>query len=210
VVGGFTGEFLLKSIDYLNPIAFKEEKNTRICYKISSLEETAINPKPEKLDNVKEDVASYLKRLKEEDILIVSGSGLIEDYQYLLKGVKAKLVLDIGGKTALKLAIPKVWIVKPNDEELASVDEDIESAYQKLLKCSDIILHTQGRKGATLVTENERIHIDSYGFDLKTTVGCGDAFLAGFIKGMIDNIPLKDALNVASRMAYLAGKMEIK
>lgn len=210
VVGGFTGDYLLKSIDYLKPVAFKEEKNTRICYKISSLKETAINPKPEKLGNVKEEIASYLKKLKEEDILIVSGSGLTEDYQYLLKGVGAKLVLDIGGKAALNLSIPRVWIVKPNDEELASVDENIECAYQKLLKLSDIILHTQGSKGATLISNNERIHVESVSSNLKTTVGCGDAFLAGFIKGIIDNMSLKDALNVASKMANFAGKMEIK
>lgn len=210
VAGGFTGDYLLKSVDYLKPIAFKEEKNTRICYKISSLEETAINPKAEKLGNVREEIASYLKKLKEEDILIVSGSGLTEDYQYLLKGVQAKLVLDIGGKAALDLAIPKVWIIKPNDEELATVDENIEGAYQKLLKFSDIILHTQGSKGATLISNNERIHVDSISSTLKTTVGCGDAFLAGFIKGMIDNMSFKDALNLASKMAYFAGKMEIK
>ncbi|MDE5566090.1 MAG: hypothetical protein K2I77_03790 [Anaeroplasmataceae bacterium] len=210
IVGGFTGDYLLKSIDYLSPVAFKEEKNTRICYKISSLEETAINPKPEKLGNVKEDVALFLKKLKEEDILIVSGSGIKEDYQYLLNGVKAKLVLDVDGKVLKDLSIPKVWIVKPNNEELALVDENIECAYQKLLKFSDFILHTQGHEGATLVTKEERIYVEAFGFDLKTTVGCGDAFLAGFIKGMLDNIPLTDALNEASKMAYLAGKMEIK
>lgn len=212
VVGGFLGQYIQKELAYhFKTLVFWEKKTTRVCYKMLGLEETSINPKPEPLCLCKNHLKEALQELTKEDYLIVSGSGILSDYQEILKGVQAHLIFDLSGKNLLGLLDLNPLLVKPNDEELQEISSQKEDAYQILLKHASMVLHTQGAHGATLVTKDIQLHQDVAGTDIISTVGCGDAFLAGFIKGhLVDQLPLEEALKLGSECAYFHGKTMIQ
>ncbi len=43
---------------------------------------------------------------------------------------------------------------------------------------------TQGAKGALVVTADEVIEVPAYAIEVVDTTGCGDAFSAGFLRGL--------------------------
>ncbi len=211
VVGGFTGKYIQEELSFqFKPLVFWEKWPTRVCYKMIGIKETAINPKPEPLCLSKNALKKALHDLTKEDYLIVSGSGILDDYQELLKGVQAHLILDLSGKNLLGLLDLNPLLVKPNDEELQEISPKKEEAYQLLLEHASMVLHTQGALGATLVTRDRQLRQDVLGKDIISTVGCGDAFLAGFIKGhIVDQLPFEKALKRGAECAYSHGKTMI-
>lgn len=207
VIGGFVGDYILNDLSKdFKPVFFWQEECSRICHKIQTNCETAINPNAHTIGEAKKQLNAFLKNLNQSDILIVSGSGQIEDYLDVLNQIKAKLVLDLPGKQLLALAHLHAWIVKPNREELAEIELNPRKAYDQLLGQAELILNTQGNDGATLVTPQIMYHIDSFGTDLKTTVGCGDAFLAGFIKSFQEGSSVISSFHFANEYAYKMGK----
>ncbi|KAA3640128.1 MAG: carbohydrate kinase [Bacteroidetes bacterium] len=106
-------------------------------------------------------------------------------------------------------------IVKMNDEELdiiASWHQDLTTlaSKMKLIKSQYKLLSliiTRGKEGASVLDEEGKIHHSSHQFDIKVldTVGCGDAFLAGYVSKMMEGATVETCLEFASGMgAYLA------
>lgn len=210
VVGGFVGDYIVECLSKdFKPVVFHQEECSRICYKIQSSCETAINPRAHSIGHAKEQLKIFLRNLDQSDILIVSGSGVVEDYQEILNQIRAKLVLDLSGKELVLLSHLHTWIVKPNQEELAEIELSPRKAYDRLLEQAEVILNTQGSGGATLVTSQIMYHLDSFGTDLKSTVGCGDAFLAGFIKSYLENQSIISSFHFANEFAYKMGKKSL-
>ncbi len=211
VCGGFTGDYLqhelLKKFD---PIIISSRVPTRICVKWKTgKQETAINPIASPLqEEALMKLKKILQKLTNQDILIVSGSGTVKDYSFLLEGIQSKLVLDVAGKTLLELAHIHSFLVKPNDEEIAEVSSDETTAYQLLLKQTDMILHTRGAKGSVLVTRDKKLKMEAIG-PILNSVGCGDAYLSGFIKTYLESGDLEKSLHFGAQFAYEIGNREL-
>lgn len=62
----------------------------------------------------------------------------------------------------------------------------------------------QGRKGASAVRAEERIHANAFSIDAIDTTGAGDSFAAGFVHGMLTHRNLGDCLLIANAAGALS------
>ncbi len=108
-------------------------------------------------------------------------------------------------------------IVKMNNEELDLIVSwykhipDFESKmrfFKDHFQLTALII-TRGEKGASVLDQNDQFYHSSYPFqiDVTDTVGCGDAFLAGFVSKILAGAEIPECLEFASAVgAYLATK----
>ena len=114
----------------------------------------------------------------------------------LLKGAR-----DLGATTSLDLlapgdpdllawvadALPHADYLLPNDEQVlgftgaSSLEEGARELVSRGVGCVAV---TQGAKGALVVTADEAIEVPAYAVEVVDTTGCGDAFSAGFLRGL--------------------------
>src|SRR6185436_17490218 len=84
-------------------------------------------------------------------------------------------------------ALPHADYLLPNDEQVlgftgaSSLEEGARALLQRGVGCVAV---TQGAKGALVVTADETIEVPAYAIDVVDTTGCGDAFSAGFLRGV--------------------------
>jgi sugar/nucleoside kinase (ribokinase family) len=62
----------------------------------------------------------------------------------------------------------------------------------------------QGKKGATVASDTERIHLEAFSVNVVDTTGAGDSFAAGFVHGMLAKRPLRDCLLLANATGALS------
>ena len=60
---------------------------------------------------------------------------------------------------------------------------------------------TQGAKGALVVTADEVIEVPAYDVEVVDTTGCGDAFSAGFLRGLSLGVDLRAAARLGCATA---------
>ncbi|MDO5018395.1 MAG: 1-phosphofructokinase [Lagierella massiliensis] len=214
VIGGFTGEYLVKLLNQrgINQDLIVDPKVlTRVNMKIRSNEETAINSKGSHISP--KSLSSLLNKidlLDNGDILVLAGKippSLPQDlYVDILKKMNAKgvkVVVD-AEKEQLKLSIPeKPFLIKPNDEELGGLfsvniknDADVVFYAKKLQKMgAQNILISLGSKGAILLTEDNKIYKGKApNGKLVNSVGAGDSMVAGFLYGYLMKNSMIEAL----------------
>ena len=102
----------------------------------------------------------------------------------------ARVAVDTGGDVIRSLDIEKLWLVKPNRQELADlVGKDLTDERQEIAAAADlargidVVLLTRGAQGALMFT-GSKVYKGYVGLDedcVKNTVGCGDAMLGAFI-----------------------------
>ncbi len=105
--------------------------------------------------------------------------------------------------------LQRVTVAKLNTTELARVclALELEHAPQVLAKAYDLdtVIVTAGAKGATLYRGGAVVTAKSPAVEVVDTVGCGDAFLAGYIHARLRESPAQEALDAAcARGSYAA------
>ena len=238
-ISGFVGKEIEKQIqkygvetDFIEI----ENDNSRINVKIlEENQETAINAKgPYVEQKYIELLYKKLEKIKNEDILILSGSvpnGVPNDiYEKICQKVKnknIKIVVDSTGELLIKTLKHKPYLIKPNQQELEEIfgikisnqDEALEYAKQLKEKGAQNVIVSMGSDGAVLLDEN------GYSYKIKAlnvkdainTVGAGDSMVAGFLAGheMFNNYEKALQLGVAAATAttntiFLATKEKIE
>lgn len=121
-----------------------------------------------------------------------------------LKYSSTKIIVDTSGKALEEVIKQKIFLLKPNLNELsilcginenASIDE-IEKATQGLLSkinCTAIVV-SFGGSGALMVTKEETHHITPPKVEVKSTVGAGDCMVAGLTLAISQNKSWKEVL----------------
>ena len=219
-VGGFTGDKViseLKKAGVKTDFVLLKNKETRINIKISELSDgdTEINsPGPDISDEEFSGLFKKLEDIKENDILIISGSlpksAPSDLYAKIISSVKkqgAAVVLDAAGD-AMKCAVTqKPLLVKPNEKELEefcgfSINTEKDAvAGAKILKNAgaENVLVSRGKKGALLLAENQKVYILKAPVIKPLNCVCaGDSMLAGFVAGLLGikaEEPIKQAEN---------------
>ena len=206
-ISGFVGKEIEKQIqkygvetDFIEI----ENDNSRINVKIlEENQETAINAKGPYIEQkYLELLYKKLEKIKNEDILILSGSvpnGVPNDiYEKICQKVKnknIKIVVDSTGELLIKTLKHKPYLIKPNQQELEEIfgikisnqDEALEYAKQLKEKGAQNVIVSMGSDGAVLLDEN------GYSYKIKAlnvkdainTVGAGDSMVAGFLAGYL-------------------------
>ena len=218
---GFTGKKLvrdLKDKGCRTDFIFLEQGMTRINVKIKGQEETEINGEgPEITPVAIRAMMIKLERLREGDILILSGSipkTLPEDiYEKVIvrqQGKNVRIVVD-ATKNLLKETLEyHPFLIKPNHHELGELfgvtisnPEEALSYAEKLQQMGAVnVLVSMAGEGAVLLDEYGNKHMSPAPEGrLVNSVGAGDSMVAGFMAGYLETKNYEQAV----RMGIAAG-----
>lgn len=198
-VGGFTGQFIVDSLEkeeISTAFAYVND-NTRINVKVKGQKETELNGSGSFI--LEEDATAFLERfdgMNSEDIVILSGSkarNLPDNYyQQIISHLKDKniaFVIDTTGAELRNALSSNPLVVKPNKEELEELydvkldtTEDIIYHGKKLLsEGPHYVLISMAGDGALLLTDKAVYRGSVPKGKVKNSVGAGDSMVAGFV-----------------------------
>lgn len=229
-LGGKNGNFIADALekDRLSLVKIPIEKETRINTKIVDPvlnTYTDINEKgpfitPENLELFLKQTINYASG---DSMVVLTGSvppgvheNVYRDLIIKLKSFGVKTVLDASGSLFSKALEGRPYLIKPNIHELESyfnkkleTRQAIIDAGKTLLdKGLEIVVVSLGDKGALLMTSKSTLFSQGLRVDVKSTVGAGDAMVAGLCYGLSKNIPLKESFALA--IASSAGQIMVE
>ena len=154
--------------------------------------------------------------LADHDCFVLSGSApagvAVDYYAGLIRHLKAagkRVLLDSSG-APLRFGVQAApWAIKPNLAELEELvgkplpDQNAVIAAARTLLAQGIgcVVVSQGQDGALFVTEQECLLAVPPEVAVKSTVGAGDALVAGFVAGTLRGLPLADCARLATACA---------
>jgi len=126
---------------------------------------------------------------------------------------RAKVCLDSGGSILRACSAMKLHIIKPNLSELSEMlgtpvagEDDILRSCDRVSTLADIALISCGGAGGYILA-GKRIWRGQLTIDpdlVKNTVGCGDAFLGGFLAATLTGQDIEEAFRYALAVATSA------
>lgn len=217
-LAGFSGkqiENMLNNDKIENDFVYLSKGYSRINVKIKSDRELDINAQgPDIEDKDIEALIEKLKNLKKGDCLVFAGSvpGSIPDdiYGKIIERLDNKnidIVADATGDLLLNVLKYNPFMIKPNHHELGDIFsteikrmEDIKLYGKKLQQMgARNVLVSRGKDGAVLLDENGVYHtIGTVSGQVKSSVGCGDSMVAGFLAGWAEKKDYDYALKKAA------------
>lgn len=236
-LAGFSGRYieeLLNAESICNDFIYLKKGYSRINVKIRADKCFDINAQGPDIENSDiEELYKKLDVLKSGDTLVLAGSipNSLPDniYEKILERLSEKgidFVVDATGDLLLNVLKYKPFMVKPNHFELGDIFsaeiktiDDIKKYGRKLQDMgARNVLVSRGKEGAALLDENGEIHIiGNVSGEIKSTVGCGDSMVAGFIAGYSEKKKYSYALklgaacgNATAFSETLAEKKEIE
>lgn len=215
---GFFEYFQKQAIDnYFVEVAGAARVNIKIVDEYSG-QVTEINfPGLHSTGDDMEKLEQVIKRLAQEHQWFVLAGSLpqgVPDDSYrrltaLLKQQGAKVFLDSSG-VALSEGIKAVpYAIKPNLEELGQLigrplakETEIKTAVTELLACGiKQVLVTLGAGGAIVADNEEMMLVKPPAVVANSTVGAGDAMVAGFVVGQTRGLSLADCARLGTAAA---------
>ena len=112
--------------------------------------------------------------------------------------------LPMFDKDELMLFIDQAKYIALNDYELQLILDKTKITLKELADSVDALIVTKGSQGSVIHSQNEIINIDA--IPVKTPVdptGCGDAFRAGLIYGIVNNFNWEKSGQLASVMGAI-------
>ena len=212
---GPDGQVFIKSLvdhgvrcDFYIPVS---DGNTRTNYIVvedngvcSQICEKGPTITPEMLDAY---LAFYTARAQSADVIVISGDASNYVFaegssfqQALLKAGKAagaRVVLDANGMSLREGVTCSPFLIKPNEQELHELTDmptDTDDAILKAIRSLDpygieIVAVTLGGRGSILRIRDKYYRASVSAATLRNEVGCGDAFMAGFLYGIVRELP---------------------
>ncbi len=212
--GGFTGDFIKKSLDKkdINHDFIEVSGDTRINIKMKDIKsESEIN------GNSPEISSDALKKLKEKlgslisgDTLVLSGSVPKSISSTIYKDIMTdiphgvKVILDAKGEALLEGLKGKPYMIKPNNHELGDIfDVKLESTEDTIIygkKLLDLgaqnIIVSMAGDGALLITPTASYIASAPKGKLVNSVGAGDSLVAGFTCGIYKSLDILKAFKL--------------
>ena len=235
--GGFTLDYITAGLEEkgIKTKFLKVKEPTRINVFTRVLDQNVeykeVNPGPEVGPEVQDKFLKYLKdTLKADDTLIISGSfsrGIKAEYLVEIAKITAekdiKLVIDSSSKVVLDTLQYQPYLLKPNDQELASFfdlnekldQEKIIELARKLISagCQNVLV-SLGENGAALINKDHAYFGNAPKIQALNTAGAGDTMLGTFIgekeKDKSDTAALKSAIAAGSDTASRSGLTDFK
>ncbi|ASJ10662.1 hypothetical protein A3L12_04795 [Thermococcus sp. P6] len=170
---------------------------------------------------VKQKISRYSKRA---DVTVLSGSlpqGLpVSAYKEIIAEIRenTKVILDASGD-ALKHGIKaSPFMIKPNLQEFSQLlgrnfeelDEIVAAAKELMNEYRiNIICVSMGARGSITLTSDGAYYAEPlHSEDVKTSVGAGDALVAGFAYALEKSLDIDDAIKIATATASASLKSE--
>lgn len=163
----------------------------------------------------KEDVFALRERLQSliAPWYVLAGSlpsGVNSDeYFRLIQQVRlrgGRVMLDTSGPPLHDALAAKPDVIKPNTTELSALlgrpltsKKTIVAAARELVHQGvDLVVVSMGSKGAVYVTSEQVVTARPPRMDVRSTVGAGDAMVAGTVSGLLRGLPLSDVARLAT------------
>jgi 6-phosphofructokinase 2 len=215
--GSYFGNYLneLMKQEGIDFTAANIEANTRMNLMLidesTSLEYRIGMEGPVVLEAELQNLLSILQQLNGYDFLVASGSfppniptNFYAQVAKIVASRNAKLIVDTSGEALQKTIQEKIFLLKPNLNELsilcgiaedATIEEILQATQQLLSKinCTAIVV-SLGGEGAVMVTATESHHILPPKVKVKSTVGAGDCMVAGMTIALSQNLSWKEVL----------------
>jgi 6-phosphofructokinase 2 len=150
------------------------------------------------------------KQVNENDILVLSGSlperTPLDYYANLIKYVSAKnikIVIDTSGPDHKEALKEKVFLLKPNQRELAQLagkaflsTTEQETVALKIIQSekAEYVAVSLGARGAFMASKDGIVYQSTPSVSVKSTIGAGDSMVAGLIYAIKNNFSVKDIL----------------
>lgn len=111
-------------------------------------------------------------------------------------------------KTVQNYPIEKVtWLVVNETEGAAlSNEEDYEKILQTLKQKypHTHILFTMGKEGSRVLTDKEDVKVEALKVNAIDTTGAGDTYIGYFVRGIVEEIPLLETVQMATKASAIA------
>lgn len=214
---GFTGEEFIRNIKNIGlncKFIQLEHGFTRINVKMKGVEETEINGMGPVIDEkAMELLMNQLDKLREGDVLILSGSVSKSMGEFVYRDILARLsgkgiefIVDATKGLLLNTLEYRPFLIKPNNHELGEIFgvelETRESVIPYARKLQEMgaknVLVSISDKGAVLVDEQQRVFtMPAPKGTLVNAVGAGDSMVAGFLTGWMETQDSYEALKLS-------------
>jgi sugar/nucleoside kinase (ribokinase family) len=116
---------------------------------------------------------------------------------------------ELGTYDQIEPLLPYVDFLLPNDDQVLgfSEEEDLVTGARKFLAAgAGLVAVTRGGDGALLVTADGTETVPAFDVDVVDTTGCGDAFSAGFLRGISLGRTPREAAVLGSAAAALVAQ----
>ncbi|MGW1615014.1 carbohydrate kinase family protein [Streptomyces sp. NPDC002285] len=114
----------------------------------------------------------------------------------------------LGSFEQIESALPYVDHMLPNEDQVLGFtgEQDLVTGAKKLLAAgAGLVAVTRGGEGALVVTPEGTEKVPAFAIDVVDTTGCGDAFSAGFVRGMgLGRTPYDSAVLGSAAAALVA------
>lgn len=211
--GGFTGNYIkthLKNYGIRdNFIELEEDTRINIKLKTNNNESEIAGKSPNISDKNIKELFNLIENIKENDILILSGSvpdsirkSIYKDIIDLLKNKNnIKIILDSRDEAFKEAVKSGVFLSKPNKNELKEYFnkeinsfEDIVFYSRKLIEegVQNLIV-SMGKEGSVLITKDSVYKGNAPEGKLISSVGAGDSMVAGTVYGISKGLSLEDS-----------------
>lgn len=177
---------------------------------------TELNSLGQSLQDKYAEFTTYVKEnVQKDDIVLLAGNPHPEDYQFMLelghliKLQQGRLIIDCSKITFADLKQIQPELIKPNDEEIATLlemtnphDEEIIKGAEKIQQAGvKQVAVTLGKYGSLFLTNNNLYQVSPLTGEVVNTVGAGDSYVAGLIYGLSQNLEVETMLKYASACA---------
>ncbi|KQP03302.1 1-phosphofructokinase [Methylobacterium sp. Leaf93] len=170
-------------------------------------------------------IRAVLRQVATEGSLVVLAGSLpgglgVETYAALTQLLTARgvrVVLDVSGPalTAALASDHLPEVIKPNRQELAdwagrpleTLPEVVATARGLVARGIPLVVVSLGGDGALFVTRDEALLAHPPPTEVSSTVGAGDALVAGLVAGLHAGLPLAETARLA--LAFAAGKLTL-
>lgn len=214
--GGHNGKFLSdlivkENISILNINTRHETRENFILFdEKKSLQYRFGFPGPTIFESEWKLLLQKLSSLNDIDFIVASGSvpnGIPDDIFCSIAKIanerKAKFILDTSGMPLVNSLTEKIFLIKPNLSELASIagtsDIKTENIYKicaSIIKNKNIevIVVSLGAEGAMTITKNEAFTLTPPKTTVLSTVGAGDSMVGGIVWKLTNGSTLQEAI----------------
>ncbi len=177
---------------------------------------TELNSRGQSLKGHYDKFQNYInKYVKANDYVLIAGNPHPEDYDFMIelcemaKNITENIIIDTSKITLSDLERIKPLLIKPNDEEIASLFAQKDVSMQMLKQSATLLMEkgisqvaiTLGKDGSIYFNSHEQYEIPVLNGVVVNTVGAGDSFVAGMIYGLNNKLSTSEQLKYATACA---------